>query len=86
MSSHVEQRFMEWMLRDNARPGTTINELDLARRFGIAVTGDHKWVARLRRGQVSLQSIERAEALMAEADAAPQLGASAGAPAPAEVG
>ena len=40
-----------------------------ARRFSIAVTGDHKWLARLRRGQVSLQSIERAEALLAEGKA-----------------
>ena len=29
---------MEWMLRDNMLPGTTINELDMARRFGVATT------------------------------------------------
>src|SRR3954452_18011105 len=38
-ATQVENRFMEWMLRDNARPGTSINELDLARRFGVATTG-----------------------------------------------
>jgi len=37
-----------------------------ARQFSIAVTGDHKWLGRLRRGRVSLQSIERAEALLEE--------------------
>jgi ligand-binding sensor domain-containing protein len=36
------------------------------RQFGLAVTGDHKWVARLRSGKVSLRSIERAEAIIAE--------------------
>ena len=34
-AAQVEKRFMEWMLRDNARPGTSINELELARQFGI---------------------------------------------------
>jgi len=37
-STQVERRFMEWMLRDNTRPGTVINELDLARQFGVATT------------------------------------------------
>jgi DNA-binding GntR family transcriptional regulator len=37
-ATQVEQRFMEWMLRDNTRPGTVINELDLARQFGVATT------------------------------------------------
>ena len=39
MSEQVERRFMEWMLRDNTRPGTSINELELARQFGVATTG-----------------------------------------------
>ena len=34
------------------------------RQFGLKVTGDHKWIARLRRGQVSLSSIEKAEQFM----------------------
>ena len=37
-AAQVESRFMEWMLKDNARPGMPINELDLARRFGVATT------------------------------------------------
>jgi DNA-binding GntR family transcriptional regulator len=37
-SAHVEREFMEWMLRDNTPPGTIINELELARKFGIATT------------------------------------------------
>ena len=38
VADQVERRFMEWMLRDNTLPGTVINELDLARRFGVATT------------------------------------------------
>ena len=37
-STHVEREFMEWMLRGNTLPGTTINELELARKFGVATT------------------------------------------------
>jgi len=35
-AAQVERRFMEWMLRDDSRPGTLINELELARQFGVA--------------------------------------------------
>ena len=38
VSDQVEKRFMEWMLVENTRPGTMINELDMARRFGVATT------------------------------------------------
>jgi DNA-binding GntR family transcriptional regulator len=37
-SAHVESKFMDWMLRGNAAPGSTINELELARKFGVATT------------------------------------------------
>jgi len=37
------------MLRDNARPGTAINELDLARRFGVATTGIREFLNRFQR-------------------------------------
>jgi DNA-binding GntR family transcriptional regulator len=47
--AHVEKRFMEWMLRDNARPGTAINELDLARQFGVATTGIREFLNRFQR-------------------------------------
>lgn len=49
LSDQVERRFMEWMLRDNARPGTAINEADLARRFGIATTGIREFLNRFQR-------------------------------------
>ena len=40
---------MEWLLRDNARPGTAINELELARQFGIATTGIREFLNRFQR-------------------------------------
>lgn len=40
---------MEWLLRDNARPGTAINELDLARKFGVATTGIREFLNRFQR-------------------------------------
>ncbi|HWA48718.1 MAG TPA: GntR family transcriptional regulator [Dongiaceae bacterium] len=49
MSEQVEQRFLEWMLRDNASPGTSINELDLGRRFGVATTGIREFLNRFQR-------------------------------------
>ena len=48
-AAQVERLFMEWMLRDNARPGTTINELELARRFGVATTGIREFLNRFQR-------------------------------------
>jgi DNA-binding GntR family transcriptional regulator len=49
MSAQVEKRFMEWMLRGDARPGTLINELELARQFGIATTGIREFLNRFQR-------------------------------------
>jgi DNA-binding GntR family transcriptional regulator len=37
------------MLRDNARPGTAINELELARKFGVATTGIREFLNRFQR-------------------------------------
>lgn len=48
-SAQVERQFMEWMLRDDARPGTVINELDLARRFGVATTSIREFLNRFQR-------------------------------------
>lgn len=48
MAAQVEERFMEWMLRDNARPGTAINELELARKFGVATTGIREFLNRFQ--------------------------------------
>jgi DNA-binding GntR family transcriptional regulator len=47
-SAQVEKRFMEWMLRDNTRPGTMINELELARQFGVATTGIREFLNRFQ--------------------------------------
>jgi DNA-binding GntR family transcriptional regulator len=49
MAAQVERQFMEWMLRDDARPGTAINELDLARQFGVATTGIREFLNRFHR-------------------------------------
>lgn len=46
MSDQVEKLFMEWMLRDNASPGTLINERELAREFGVATTGIREFLNR----------------------------------------
>jgi DNA-binding GntR family transcriptional regulator len=48
-AAQVEKRFMEWMLRDNARPGTAINELELARQFGVSTTGIREFLNRFQR-------------------------------------
>jgi DNA-binding GntR family transcriptional regulator len=48
-SQQVERHFMEWMLRDDARPGTTINERELARQFGVATTGIREFLNRFER-------------------------------------
>jgi DNA-binding GntR family transcriptional regulator len=48
-AAKVEKLFMEWMLRDNKRPGTTINELELARRFGVATSGIREFLNRFQR-------------------------------------
>jgi DNA-binding GntR family transcriptional regulator len=40
---------MEWTLRDNMSPGAVINELDLARRFGVATTSIREFMNRFQR-------------------------------------
>ena len=49
LSAQVEKHFMEWMLRDNTSPGTSINELELARQFGVATTGIREFLNRFQR-------------------------------------
>ena len=48
-AAQVQDRFMEWMLRDNTLPGTLINELDLARKFGVATTSIREFLNRFQR-------------------------------------
>jgi len=49
LGDQVERRFMEWMLRDNACPGTAINELELARQLGTATTSIREFLNRFQR-------------------------------------
>ena len=48
MAMQVEKRFMEWMLRDNARPGTVVSEVELARQFGMAIGGIREFLNRFQ--------------------------------------
>jgi DNA-binding GntR family transcriptional regulator len=49
ISAQVEKSFMQWILKDDPRPGTLINELELARRFGIATTIIREFLNRFQR-------------------------------------
>ncbi len=48
-TKHVERQFMEWMLRGDAKPGMLINELELARQFGVATNGIREFLIRFSR-------------------------------------
>ena len=48
-SEQVESQFMEWILRGDARPGMLINELELARTFGVGTTGIREFLNQFRR-------------------------------------
>jgi DNA-binding GntR family transcriptional regulator len=45
----VERQFMEWMLRDDTKPGTMINELELARQFGVGTSAVREFLSHFRR-------------------------------------
>jgi DNA-binding GntR family transcriptional regulator len=49
MSTQLEKRFMEWILRDDKRPGSTLSELQLSRQFGVATTGMREFLNRFQR-------------------------------------
>lgn len=49
ISAQVERDFMQWILTDDPRPGTLINELELARKFGIATTIIREFLNRFQR-------------------------------------
>ncbi len=49
VSAQLEKRFMEWMLREDARPGMLISEVDLARRFGTATAVVREFLNRFQR-------------------------------------
>lgn len=48
-ADQVEKRFFEWMLRGDARAGSQINELELARQFGVATNGVREFLNRFKR-------------------------------------
>jgi DNA-binding GntR family transcriptional regulator len=45
----VERQFMEWILRGDARPGEIINELELARQFGVSTNAIREFLNRFSR-------------------------------------
>jgi DNA-binding GntR family transcriptional regulator len=49
ISAQVEHSFMQWILKDDPRPGTLINELELARKFGVATTIIREFLNRFQR-------------------------------------
>jgi len=46
---HVEPLFMDWILRGDMRPGVLINELELARQFGVATASIREFLIRFSR-------------------------------------
>lgn len=48
-SKRFEEDFLSFVLHGNARPGTFLNELDLARRFGVATTMVREFLNRFQR-------------------------------------
>jgi DNA-binding GntR family transcriptional regulator len=49
MSEQLEKRFMEWMLRADTRPGASISEVQLSRKFGIGTSGMREFLNRFQR-------------------------------------
>jgi DNA-binding GntR family transcriptional regulator len=48
-SVQLEKRFMEWMLRADTRPGASISEFQLSRKFGVATGGMREFLNRFQR-------------------------------------
>jgi DNA-binding GntR family transcriptional regulator len=48
-ATQVENRFMEWMLRGDTKVGTQINELEMARTFGVGTTIVREFLNRFQR-------------------------------------
>jgi DNA-binding GntR family transcriptional regulator len=48
-ATHVETRFMEWMLRGGLAPGSAINALELGRQFGVSTSGVREFLNRFAR-------------------------------------
>lgn len=48
-AEQVERQFMDWIVRGDIRPGAQINELDLARQFGVGTNGIREFLNGFRR-------------------------------------
>jgi DNA-binding GntR family transcriptional regulator len=48
-SVQLEKRFMDWMLRADTRPGASISEFQLSRKFGVATGGMREFLNRFQR-------------------------------------
>jgi DNA-binding GntR family transcriptional regulator len=48
-ADQIERLFMEWILRDDAKPGTAINELELARQFRVGTSVVREFLGQFRR-------------------------------------
>ena len=48
-SQRVEHCFMDWIVRGDVQPGAQINELDLARQFGVGTNGIREFLNGFRR-------------------------------------
>jgi DNA-binding GntR family transcriptional regulator len=48
-AAQVEKKFMEWLLRDDRKPGDYINGLELARHFGVSTSGIREYLNRFNR-------------------------------------
>ena len=48
-AAQIEKRFMEWMLREDRRPGDGINEAELARAAGVSTSGIREYLNRFSR-------------------------------------
>ena len=49
VSAQLENRFMEWILRNDMRPGASIGELQLSRQFGVGMAGIREFLNRFQR-------------------------------------
>jgi DNA-binding GntR family transcriptional regulator len=49
VSAQLEHRFMEWILRNDMRPGASISELQLSRQFGVGTAGIREFLNRFQR-------------------------------------
>lgn len=48
-TEQIERRFMDWIVRGDVQPGAQINELDLARQFGVGTNGIREFLNGFRR-------------------------------------